>query len=168
MNRIAAKIPDPKINFSKSISKFDYRMLMNLDCDFSISPENQVVKAYDYWNARQNLFNEEDENKKDQDLYKYKQIRKRIIEDCEKDLDYIVNTLVAVLYTTRNSSAKKTLWACFGDVILENLKRNLAEKGKVCQICGKRFVPVNNKQTFCSKECYQCNDRRQAILRKSS
>ena len=45
MNRIAAKIPDPKIRFSKSISKFDYRMLMNLDCDFSISSESVVIKT---------------------------------------------------------------------------------------------------------------------------
>ena len=155
MNRIAAKIPDPKIKFSKSISKFDYRMLMNLGCDFSISPESPVVKAYDYWNARQNLFNEEDENKKDQDLYKYKQIRKKIIEDCDRDLDYIVNTLVAVLYTTRNLSGKKTLWACFGDVIVENLKKNLVGKGKVCQICGKRFTPdkFHPNAICCSDVC---------------
>lgn len=168
MNRIASKIPDPKIKFSKSISKFDYRMLMNLDCNFNISPDNPVVKSYDYWNARQNLFNEEDENKKDQDLYKYKQIRKKIIDDCGKDLDYIVNTLVSVFYTVRSTSPKKTLWACFGNVIVENLKKNLEGKGNICPVCGKRFVPVNNKQTFCNKECYQCNDRRQAILRKSS
>ena len=153
MNRISAKIPDSKIKFSKSISKFDYRMLMNLDCDFGISPDNPVVKSYDYWNARQNLFNEEDENKKDQDLYKYKQIRKKIIEDCDKDLDYIINTLVAVLYTTRNLSGKKTLWACFGDVIIKNLKNNLDGKGKVCQICGKRFAPKRISQNYCSEEC---------------
>ena len=45
MNRIAAKIPDPKIKFSKSISKFDYRMLMNLNYDFSISSESKVVNS---------------------------------------------------------------------------------------------------------------------------
>ena len=138
-------------------------MLMNLDCDFSISPENPVVKAYDYWNARQNLFNEEDENKKDQDLYKYKQIRKKIIEDCDRDLDYIVNTLVAVLYTTRNVSAKKTLWACFGDIIVQNLRKNLEGKGKVCQICGKRFMPNKFRPNAicCSHECIEELNRRQ-------
>ena len=169
MNRIAAKIPDPKIKFSKYISKFDYRMLMNLDCDFSVSPDNPVVKSYDYWNARQNLFNEEDENKKDQDLYKYKQIRKKIIDDCDKNLDYIVNTLVAVLYTVRNLSAKKTLWACFGDVIVENLKKNLEGKGKVCQICGKRFMPnkFRPNAVCCSKECIEELNRRQTKERYS-
>ena len=169
MNRIAAKIPDPKIKFSKSISKFDYRMLMNLNCDFSISPDSPVVKSYDYWNARQNLFNEEDENKKDQDLYKYKQIRKKIIDDCGTDLDYIVNTLVSYLYTVRSTSQKKTLWACFGDVIVENLKNNLIGKGKVCQICGKRFAPNKFRQNAvcCSKECIEELNRRQTKERYS-
>ena len=165
MNRIAASIPDPKIKFSKSISKFDYRMLMNLDCDFSISPESSVVKAYDYWNARQNLFNEEDSNQKDQDLFKYKQIREKIINETQKDLDYIVNTLIAVLYTTRKASAKKTLWACFGDVILENLKKNLNGKGKICQICGKRFEPKRITQNYCSEDCYEIAKRQREIER---
>ena len=168
MNRISAKIPDPKIKFSKSISKFDYRMLMNLDYDFSISSENPVIKAYDYWNARQYLFNiEEEKHQKQEDVYMYQQMRQRIIDECKNEnMDYIVNTLVAYLYTVRTTSPKKTLWACFGDIIVENLKKNLKGKGKVCKICGKRFTPVNSKQLMCSKKCYQENDRRQAILRK--
>ena len=43
MNRIAASIPDSKIRFSKSISKFDYRMLMNLDYGFSISSDSKII-----------------------------------------------------------------------------------------------------------------------------
>lgn len=152
MNRISAKIPDPKIKFSKSISKFDYRMLMNLDYDFSISPESSVVKSYDYWNARINQF---DENKaiKNQDMYKYINLRRRILEESGKNIDYIVNTLVAYLYTVRSTSAKKGLWDAFGDVIVENLKRNLEGKGKICQICGKRFIPKTSMQITCSEEC---------------
>lgn len=170
MNRIAASIPDPKIKFSKTISKFDYRMLMNLDCDFSVSPESPVVKAYDYWNIRQDLFNGEDLNQKDQDLYKYKKIRNKVIEESNRDLDYIVNTLVAVLYTSRRASAKKTLWNCFGDVILENLKRNLDGKGKICQICGKRFIPKSKAQhsLACSEECsLALKNQRKIELRNS-
>ena len=155
MNRIASKIPDPKIKFSKSISKFDYRMLMNLDCDFSISSESVVVKSYDYWNARQNLFNiEEDKHQKQEDVYMYQQIRQRIVDECkDKDIDYIVNTLVAYLYTVRNTSPKKTLWACFGDVIVENLRKNLEGKGKICSICGARFIQKRISQTYCSEIC---------------
>lgn len=72
MNRIAAKIPGPKIKFSKSISKFDYRMLMNLNYDFSISSESKVVNSYDKWNSRQYLFSiEEDNHQKQEDIYMY-------------------------------------------------------------------------------------------------
>lgn len=169
MNRIAASIPDPKIRFSKSISKFDYRMLMNLDCDFSISGDSPVVKAYDYWNVRQNLLSNNEETYEAQEsLYLYRRLKEEIVVMSGKDdMDYIVNTLVAYLYTARKNSAKKVLWACFGDVMLENLKRNLEGKGKVCQICGKRFIQKTKGQraSCCSEECSKQLDKQQAYER---
>lgn len=166
MNRIAAKIPESKIKFSKSISKFDYRMLMNLDCDFSISSDSPVVKAYDEVNLRQKEFLTEDENIKGQNLYAFKKIREYIINKSNKDIDYIVNTLVAFLYTTRKTSSKKRLWDCFGDVILENLKNNLENKGKICQICGKRFIPKTSMQTTCSESCKEAYRKQYFINKK--
>lgn len=153
MNRIAASIPDSKIRFSKSISKFDYRMLMNLDYGFSISSDSKIVKSYDYWNARVNEF-EEDKAVKNQDMFKYKNLRKKVLEESGEDIDYIVNTLVAYLYTVRKTSAKKGLWDSFGDIILENLKKNLEGKGRICQVCGKRFVQKRATQNYCSTDCY--------------
>ena len=169
MNRISAKIPDPKIRFSKTISKFDYRMLMNLDYDFSISSESPVVKAYDYWNARQYLFNiEEDKHQKQEDVYMYQQIRQKIIEECDKDINYIVNTLVAYLYTVRKLSQKKTLWACFGDIIVNNLKRNINKNSKICNICGKRFTPKRIDQSCCSCECAKIQDNQNRAKRRNA
>ena len=153
MNRIAASIPDSKIRFSKSISKFDYRMLMNLDYGFSISSDSKIIKSYDYWNARVNEF-EEDKAVKNQDMFKYKNLRKKVLEESGEDIDYIVNTLVAYLYTVRKTSAKKGLWDSFGDIILENLKRNLEGKGRICQVCGKRFAQKRATQNYCSTDCY--------------
>ena len=159
MNRIAEKIPIPKIKFSKSISKFDYRMLMNLDYNFSLSSESNPIKSYDYWNSKQYLFNiEEDKHQKQEDVYMYQKIRQKIIDDCKgEDINYIVNTLVSYLYTVRTASQKKTLWACFGDVIIENLKRNLDGKGKICQVCGKRFVSDKVDKIYCSQQCFEEN-----------
>ena len=166
MNRIAASIPDPKIRFSKSISKFDYRMLMNLGCDFSVSSESPVIKAYDYWNARINEF-EDDKAVKNQDMYKYKNLRRKVLEESGKDIDYIVNTLVAYLYTVRKTSAKKGLWDSFGDVIIQNLKNNLNQESKICKICGKRFVPKRIDQVTCSTECARLLDNQNRKLRRS-
>lgn len=166
MNRIAASIPDPKIKFSKTISKFDYRMLMNLDCDFSVSFESPVIKSYDYWNARINEF-EDDKAVKNQDMYKYKNLRRKVLEESGKDIDYIVNTLVAYLYTVRKTSAKKGLWDSFGDVIIQNLKNNLNQESKICKICGKRFVPKRIDQVTCSVECARLLDNQNRKLRRS-
>ena len=166
MNRIAASIPDPKIKFSKSISKFDYRMLMNLDCDFSVSSESPVIKSYDYWNARINEF-EDDKAVKNQDMYKYKNLRRKVLEESGKDIDYVVNTLVAYLYTVRKTSAKKGLWDSFGDVIIQNLKNNLNQESKICKICGKRFVPKRIDQVTCSAECARLLDNQNRKLRRS-
>lgn len=155
MNRISAAIVSPRIRFSKTIGKFDYRMLMNLDADFSVSPENEVVKRYDYWNTHLYLFNTQDgDGIKQEEMYAYRKIRQNIIEETGRDLDYITNTLVAVLYTTRNTSQKKTLWACFGDVIVENLKKNTVGLGNICPVCGGRFIPKRIDQVYCSPECY--------------
>ena len=166
MNRITASIPDPKIKFSKTISKFDYRMLMNLDCDFSVSSESPVIKAYDYWNARINEF-EDDKAVKNQDMYKYKNLRRKVLEESGKDIDYIVNTLVAYLYTVRKTSAKKGLWDSFGDVIIQNLKNNLNQESKICKICGKRFVPKRIDQVTCSVDCARLLDNQNRKLRRS-
>ena len=169
MNRIAKAIPDGKLTFTKSISKFDYRMLMNMEVDFSVNPENPVIKAYDYWNARINSF-VEDKAVKNQDMYKYKKLREQVIEESGKDIDYVVNTLVSVLYTVRRTSAKKGLWDAFGDIIVRNLKKNLEGKGKICPICGKRFVPNKfntDTQITCSSGCkkqYDINNRKEKML----
>lgn len=152
MNRIAQAIPDSRLRFNKSISKFDYRMLMNLDCDFTVVPDNPVIKAYDYWNARINSF-QEDKTVKNQDMYKYLCLRKKVVEETELPIDYIVNTLVVYLYTIRKTAAKKGLWDSFGDVILENLKKNLDNGTKICPICGKRFKPTTSMQVTCSADC---------------
>ena len=166
MNRIAASIPDLKIKFSKTISKFDYRMLMNLSCDFSVSSESPVIKAYDYWNARINEF-EDDKAVKNQDMYKYKNLRRKVLEESGKNIDYVVNTLVAYLYTVRKTSAKKGLWDSFGDVIIQNLKNNLNQESKICKICGKRFVPKRIDQVTCSVECARLLDNQNRKLRRS-
>lgn len=145
MNRIAEKIPDSKIIFSESINKFDYRMLMDLNFGFNISDNNSIIQLYDYYNKRLSTFKDEDRNKgiKNQDMYKYKNMRQKIIEESGQDVKYIVNTLVAYLYTVRKTSAKKGLWDCFGDIIIDNIRNNLDPKSRICIICGKRFVPKN-------------------------
>lgn len=167
MNRIAKRIPNSKIKFSKNIRKFDYRMLMNLNCDFSIALDNPIVKSYDYWNSHQYLFNTDGiDGARQEDLYMYQKIRQNILQDSGKSLDYVVNTLIAYLYTVRPMSIKKMLWSSFGDVIVKNLQENTKSLGLICPVCGKRFNPLNDKQVYCSRSCYLESNRDMAKRRK--
>ena len=153
MNRICQSIPNTRVKFAKMCDNFDYRMLMNLDYGFSISEDNQIVERYNYWNRHQYLFNTEAENAKQEDMYMFQQIRKHILEETNEDINVVVNTLVMYLYTIKTNNMKKTLWASFGDVLVENLKKNTVSLGKVCEECGDRFVSLQSNHRFCSDEC---------------
>ena len=99
------------------------------------------------------MFNTEAENAKQEDMYMFQQIRKHILEETNEDINVVVNTLVMYLYTIKTNNMKKTLWASFGDVLVENLKKNTANLGKVCEECGDRFVSLQSNHRFCSDEC---------------
>lgn len=168
MNRLSLSIPDRNIRYCKTIGRFDYRMLMKQDVGFDIQENSKIVERYRYYNTHQNyLFKAEDENHSNQeDLFMYQYIRDKIIEETGAELDYVVNTLVAYLYTVQKTGTKKMLWACFGDVIVANLKGNVS--GKVCPICGRRFEPKRgNQDVYCSDECYAEGNRQKTRERKS-
>ena len=162
MNRICASIKTPRIKFNKNLGKFNPDMFLGKNPQrWDLSSDSQIIKSYDYWNRHQNTFNESDAHVKDQDLYRYKQIRKNILEENNNDLECVVNTLVLLLYKMRPSASLRTLWACFGEELNNNLDYNLSvyQPGtKICPICGKRFTPSKFNQASqitCSKECKQ-------------
>lgn len=152
MNRISARISDARIKWNKSIGKFDWTMLLNKNYDYTIRENSAIIERYNWWLVHQNRFDfGEDVHINEDDLYKYRCIAKDIIDYTHEDVQYIVNSLVAYLYTVKKSNNKKMLWACFGDAIVENLKNNVC--GKVCVICGKRFEPITNNQLTCCEKC---------------
>ena len=158
MNRLSLAIPERKIKYCKTINKFDYRMLMDQIIGFDIQENSKIIERYKYYNIHQNhLFKAEDEKHSNQeDLFMYQYIRDKILEETGAKLSYVVNTLVAYLYTVQKTGTKKMLWACFGDVIVANLKANVS--GKVCPICGKRFEPNVHNQVCCSVDCAHIMD----------
>ena len=160
MNRIMNAIPSSRIKFNKSIGRFDYRMLMNQDVEYEVFEDNPVIKSYEYWNTHQYLFNSgENAHANQEDLYIYQKIRENILTESGKDIDYVVNTLVAYLYTVCPTSTKKVLWSSFGDVIVKNLQNNIPKDTTICPICGKRFVPERKWGKYCSEDCRQKAER---------
>jgi DNA-directed RNA polymerase subunit RPC12/RpoP len=55
------------------------------------------------------------------------------------------------LYHIKHSKSKESLWFCYGDIIVENLKRNIGNKTNVCQYCGKRFEKEYPNQEYCKE-----------------
>ena len=168
MNRLSAYIPDKRISYCKIIGKFDYRKLMNLDCGFDIREDSLIIERYEYYNQNKDkIFNIDDGKYLNQmDCYLPKYVRDKIIEETRYDLDYITNTLVVYFYTIKKSSNKELLWSCFGDIIVENLKKNV--KDKICPICGKRFVPAVNNQIVCSEPCARLIKAQKQYIRDNS
>ena len=146
-----------KIKYCKTVGKFDYRMLMKEGVDYTVQEDHPIIQAYNYWNAHQAEFNEENDNVDDDDAYATKFIRDKILTT-GYNVDYVTNSLVAYMYTVKTNSQKKLLWSCFGAEIVENLKVNTPKLGKICPICGRRFKPQfvggsQIEQMYCSQEC---------------
>ena len=132
-------------------------MLMKEGVDYTVQEDHPIIQAYNYWNAHQAEFNEENDNVDDDDAYATKFIRDKILTT-GYNVDYITNSLVAYTYTVKTDSQKKLLWSCFGAEIVENLKANTPKLGKICPICGRRFKPQfvggsQIEQMYCSQEC---------------
>lgn len=152
MSKIASKIPTPLITYCSTIGKFDYKKLMSgnkADVD-----EEKIISSYDYWSKRRNFMFNNDFNgrRKEEELFVHQEIRSKIIEETEYTAEQITDVLVKFMYTERKASIKQILWACFGDVIVKNLKKNLANAKPICPICGKRFKPKTNNQITCGGE----------------
>lgn len=157
MNRISKAIPPSRVKYSKSISKFDWRVLTD-GGEYTVCENAPVIKAYNYCLRHQWQFNDENDNVKGADTYAAKMMREQILADSGCELAYVVNSLVAYLYTVKQSSNKKLLWDCFGWDIVGNIHRNVAEIGRICPICGKRFKPAVHNQACCSAECAHTAD----------
>lgn len=163
MNRISKSIPSSRISYCKTISKFDYRMLMNQKEEFTISSDSEIIKTYDYWNTHQYLFNSTTEDRVNkEETYMYQQIREKVLKSTEKSLDYVINTLVTYLYTVRPNSKKKILWGAFGREIVGNLKVNTVNLGKICPQCGKRFKAGKDSQVYCGEKCFRESRKRKS------
>lgn len=157
MNRISKAIPPSRVKYSKSIGKFDWRVLTD-GGEYTVCENAPVIKAYNYCLRHQYQFNDENDNVKGADTYAAKMMREKILAESGAELAYVVNSLVAYLYTVKQSSNKTLLWDCFGWDIVGNIHSNVAEIGRICPICGKRFKPSVHNQVCCSVECAHAAD----------
>lgn len=162
-------IPNNRVNFeSVGLENFDYHMLMyRYDEDIETYDAKLLIDKYNELDLKKyfmiNQKNIEDD-KIGNLLYTYQKIRENICA-INNDEKYIVDVLVKYLYKIKKSSYKTTLWSCFGDVIVDNIKMNierkLAEGYIQCDSCHKLIKAKNNRQKYCSA-CWKEIDRMKA------
>jgi tRNA G37 N-methylase Trm5 len=116
-------IPNKAIKFEKIAGKFDYKMLMSeevINLDREIIKEYRRLERTKKWLIR----DEQSRNKKEGKFYVYKFIRNRL-KEINHNEERIVNVLVEELYGRSKAKNKTTLWDCYGDILLMNLRENL-------------------------------------------
>lgn len=115
-----------------------------------------VVRKYKELDMRSHFMidKNKDNDKTKNTMFVYKEIRKKILE-INSDEKYVVDVLIKYLYNEKKSSYKTTLWECFGDIIVDNLKNNLSKnfknKAKQCENCGDMIEVKGNRVKYCDK-----------------
>jgi len=169
VDRLEDMIPNPIINFRRAkLGKFDYKMLMD---NQYIELNEDVISIYDDLDKRKHFMISKSDNDYENLHNTYYYIKMRFLETGYNE-KYITDVLIEYLYIHKNSSYKTTLWECFGDVLVENLNKNIEEKyGKnssTCEICGNRVRKTNNRKKYCNdcwierqRELWRENKRKQ-------
>lgn len=154
VNRLDRIIPNPKINFNKiNLGNFDYKMLKHDKDDTPI--DQNIINKYTELDLKKRFIDISSlsENNPTTDLYLYTDIKNKILE-VNNDKYYVVDVLIEFLYKEKKSDWKTTLWVCFGDIIIENLKNNIQVKRKYCESCGELIIQSSNRKKYC-KKCWK-------------
>ena len=148
VNQLEHIVPNKRMSFAaKNIGVFRYQYMLSnpmkqVELLSSVTDlYNDVEKQYRYSIS----FYDDDSNF----AYIRDNILKQFDEICLERLD-VCDILVKYLFHSKNSRRKNVFWMCFGDIVLENLKRNIPDGSIQCKKCGERFVPLSPQQKVCT------------------
>ena len=160
MNRICAAFDDIgniKMNFS-DIPPFDWEMLMKEPCHKTREDIVEEFVALSYLKKSIIINNSQDpqidEDNKSKETIVDDKIRSIFIKKYGS-LEYCYPFICKFLFAGENASKashKQTFWRVFGEIALENLRKNL-ENYKVCNACGAKYPSWINKHD-CDKDQY--------------
>lgn len=156
IDRIMDVVKSNRIVFKDLLGKYSYKVLMtNSDVNIKSDIATEIISLYreiESVNLRRLSHTDWDgldfrDKQKIQLQIQFDAVKQRqlFIDIIGKPAEFIVDVLVKALQDDVN---KDTLWRLFGDVIYENIQRNLAGT-KICIKCGKRFKSTNNKSKYC-------------------
>lgn len=152
VNMLENIIPNKPIQFKKIVGDCDYKMLMK---NFNVRNNKNIIDTFIDINRRKGTMTKF-QGYNDEGFIKH---MKDTMSNISTDDSYVVDVLVKHFFKT-NSSFKKTLWDCYGDIILENILLNVGES-KCCEKCSERFDGKKNEKLCitCKKEKKKEQDR---------
>lgn len=159
VNRLEEIIENKRINFKKISGEFDYRLLMH---DKKTVLDTAIIEKYtDLDRNKKDLIKIDESSKRKGKLYVYLYIKNELLK-INDDPNYVTDVLIEYLYGVKDSKYKDSLWESFGDIIEDNLKRNLSEANH-CVDCGDIFRKTKNK--IRCEICQKKRDREKSRLR---
>ena len=164
VNKIYDRIPNKPINTrGMDLGKIDYKIMME---NSTIICSKEVSDLYDELNKQYRYMI----NMKDEYIDNLRYVACKIRDEFSKfgySDETITDMLIEYLYG-RDKRYKQLLWFCYGQYVVNNLKKNISvKKTKVIQCidCGEWFeVPIESKRERCD-ECNMIYQREKTRLR---
>lgn len=163
VNRIIQLFPKKHLNFNfknNNLGKFNYELLMS-NPDTEINED--IIKAYRE-KVRKLKYNITEYDKDGNYNTLLTDIKKDMLS-LGYDEKYICDVLVKHLFGVTKSINKRAFWSIYGDIVYNNLCRNIDENFIQCDKCKTRFYVRKVGQTVCDK-CLEKEKQRQERLQK--
>ena len=158
VNRLEKIVVNKRFDFDVTrTGEFNYKNLL-YDQNLRFKPSNDlhaaiIAKYKELVKLNKFLFNDIDGECGNYQKV-YSDIREVLREFGEDQ--FITDILVSYLYGKANSSHKESLWGAYGDILVENIKSNLASDMFSCDKCGKRVMKPVGVQYNAQKYCEDC------------
>ena len=134
-------------NFNQdNIGTFDYKVLMNNpDIEF----DQDVAIAFKIISSTLN-FNQKADKQHSNYENVYLEAKNKLLNMGYEEKD-LVDILILDLFNNRKTPKKKAFWTLFGDVVYENISKNIKNNFIQCGKCHRRFYRQRVTQKYCSK-----------------
>lgn len=149
VDRISSMFPKKSLRFNfkeQNVGRFKFKVLMN-NPDTEFIPE--IADRYKSISSKLNFNNVSDE--KLRNYFAVFEQAKNDIFSMDYDKNTILDVIIVDLFSKRKTPMKKAFWILFGDMVYENICKNLEENYVQCPKCKTRFHKKHKNRVYCDK-----------------